>query len=84
MVAGIFGLVFTWVTVPAPPAWASVPGASMTIVFQALGSMSVWFNLPLVGTVLVAAVGIRIFGVWVKLARMAASLFTGGGGNAGG
>lgn len=83
LVVSIFQGALSWFTLPPPPDWASIPGASMGVVFQALGSMGVWFNLPLVLTVLTAAVATRLVGVWIKIARMGASLLSGGGGNAG-
>lgn len=79
----LLGLVLGAVDLPGPPQWAITPGASMGIVFQALGSMAIWFNVPLVGMVVTAAFAARLAGLGIKVARMFLSLFTGGGGNAG-
>lgn len=69
---------------PGPPGWASTPTGSLGVVFQALGSMGVWFNLPLMALVIGAAFAARMAGLAIKMLRMVLSVLTGGGGNAGG
>lgn len=64
------------------PSWLSDNGA-IGQVFQAAGSMGVWFPVALASTVLLAVVGIWLAGFGVKVARMVISVFTGGGGGAG-
>jgi hypothetical protein len=64
------------------PSWLSGSGSYASTVFQAAGSMSVWFPAPLVLTI-VLAVGVLWFAAFgVKLARIFVSHFTGGGGSA--
>jgi hypothetical protein len=63
------------------PSWLSDDG-SVGTVFQAAGSMSVWFPITLATTVLVAVAAIWLAGFGIKAARMVVSIFTGGGGSA--
>jgi hypothetical protein len=75
-----FGELFT---VPAPPGWATNPSA-VGVVFQAIGSMGVWFPTATVIVIVGTAFAVRLIGMGIKVARMAISLMTGGGGHAGG
>lgn len=70
-------------TIPAPPSWATNPSA-VGVVFQAIGSMGVWFPTATVVLIIGTAFAVRLIGMGIKIARMAISLMTGGGGHAGG
>ena len=69
---------------PPPPSWLAEPTGAVATVFQLANSMSVWFPMALALTVLAAVFAARFSGLAVKIGRMVLSLFTGGGGNAGG
>ena len=70
-------------TIPAPPGWVSNPSA-IGVVFEAIGSMGVWFPTATVILIIGTAFAVRLIGMGIKIARMAISLMTGGGGQAGG
>lgn len=64
------------------PDWlASISGA-MSLVFQAAGSMGVWFPAGLLVTVLMAVLSLWLVGFAIKIVRIVASFFTAGGGSA--
>jgi hypothetical protein len=62
------------------PGWVSSSGAFFSTVFQFAASMGVWFNAPLLVTVLLGVLSVNLFGFGVKLTRSVISVFTGGGG----
>lgn len=66
------------------PGWVTSPSGAVATVFQAAGSMGVWFPGPLAITVIGAVLVVKVAGLGIRLARMILSLLTGGGGNAGG
>lgn len=64
------------------PSWLTSADGAITTVFQAAGSMSVWFPIALASTVLLAVLAIWAVAFGIKAARIVVSLFTGGGGGA--
>ena len=64
------------------PGWLSGSSSAVATVFQAAGSMSVWFPITLATTVILAVLAIWAASFTVKAARIVLSLFTGGGGGA--
>lgn len=86
MTFGLFlvGLVLSAIPIPDPPGWLYSAQDPIATVFGAVGSMGVWFPGGVVITVIGAVFAARMVGLVIKIARMALSLFTGGGGHAGG
>jgi hypothetical protein len=82
-IAGLFDLMFGWFEVPDPPDWMRNPSA-IQVVFQAIGSMGVWFPTGTVILIIGGVFAARMVGLGIKAGRMALSLLSGGGGNAGG
>lgn len=80
----VLGVVFTALPIPGVPGWLYSAQSPIQTVFGAVDSMSVWFPGVTVITVIGAVFLARMAGLTIKLARMALSLFTGGGGHAGG
>jgi len=80
----LLGMVFTAIPIPDPPGWLYSAQDPIGTVYQAVGSMGVWFPGGVVITVIGAVFAARMVGLVIKIARMALSLFTGGGGHAGG
>lgn len=77
----IFSALFAlFPTIPVP-SWLSIDGPVGTV-FQAAGSMGVWFPVQLVATVVGTLLVVWASGFVIKAARMVVSLFTGGGGSA--
>lgn len=82
--ASLLSFITGSVSVPDPPGWISATNSPIAVVFQAVGSMGVWFPAGVVITVIGAVFAARLVGLGIKAGRMVLSLFTGGGGNAGG
>lgn len=80
----LLGLIFGSFSLPNPPGWLYSAEAPISTVFSAVGSMGVWFPGGVVLGVIGAVFAARMAGLVIKIARMALSLFTGGGGHAGG
>lgn len=80
----LLGLVLTVVSLPDPPGWLYSAQDPIQTVFGAVGSMGVWFPGGVVITIIGGVFAARMVGLVIKIARMALSLFTGGGGHAGG
>lgn len=83
LAVSLFGMVAGLAVFPGPPGWATNFSAIGTV-FQALGSMSVWFPTATVVLIIGAVFAARLIGMGVKVARMVLSLLTGGGGHTGG
>lgn len=85
-VLGAGGSLLSWIfgalPVVAVPSWLSSGSGAMSTVFQAAGSMGVWFPTGLLVTVLTAVLVMWLVGFVVKVTRMVLSLFTAGGGSA--
>jgi hypothetical protein len=64
------------------PSWITGSTSAVGTVFQAAGSMSVWFPITLASTVIASVLAIWGLAFTVKAARIVLSLFTGGGGGA--
>lgn len=80
----LLGLVVTVVPFPDPPGWLTSSGGAFASVFQGAYSLGVWFPTTLVLAVIAGVFALRLSGLGVRIGRMVLSLFTGGGGNAGG
>ncbi len=85
-VLGWVAALLTWVagllTLPAPPTFvADLPGYASQLADFTVGT-GAWVPWGLLGTVLVAYSAIVVTGFAIKLARIAASFFTAGGGSA--
>lgn len=74
---------FGWIEIPDVPAWVSNPSA-ISVVFQFVGSMGIWFPTATVVLIIGAIFAARLLGLAIKSGRMVLSLLTGGGGHAGG
>lgn len=83
---GVFllGLVLDALPMPDVPGWLYSAQDPIQTVFSAVGSMGVWFPGGVVIAVIGAVFLARMSGLTIKIARMVLSLFTGGGGHAGG
>lgn len=68
--------------VVSAPDWLTDNNGAFSTVFQAAGSMGVWFPAPLLIIVLSGLLVLWLAGFTIKLARMVLSLFTAGGGSA--
>ena len=77
----LFGKLLSVIPLPSPPAWMSTSGP-VASVFAGAQHLGAWFPVTLVSTVILTVAAINITGFLVKLARIALSLFTGGGGGA--
>lgn len=64
------------------PTWLSSNNSAFTSVFQAAGSMGVWFPTTLVVSVLAGVLALWVVGFGIKIVRIVASFFTAGGGSA--
>lgn len=64
------------------PSWLTAQSGPLGTVFADLTSMGVWFPVGLMTTVLAAYFAIKLVGFGIKVARIAASFMTGGGGSA--
>lgn len=79
----LLDIMFGWINIPGPPSWVSNPSA-ISVVFQFVGSMGIWFPTATVVLIVGAIFAARLVGLGIKAGRMVLSLFTGGGGHAGG
>lgn len=77
----IFGALFSLFPSISVPSWLSIDGPVGTV-FQAAGSMGVWFPVQLVAAVLATLLVVWASGFGIRVVRQVVSLFTGGGGNA--
>jgi hypothetical protein len=64
------------------PSWLSGNDTAFSGVFQAAGSMGVWFPSTLVISVVTGVLALWMVGFGIKLVRIVASFFTAGGGSA--
>lgn len=64
------------------PSWLSGSDSAFASVFQAAGSMGVWFPSTLVIAVLGGVLALWVVGFGIKIVRIVASFFTAGGGSA--
>lgn len=87
--AAVIGLVatfFAFLIGLAPsvdvPGWFTSATSAVGTVYQFVGSMGVWFPGATVVAVIGTVFAIKLVGLFIKVARMALSLMTGGGGSA--
>jgi uncharacterized protein YhhL (DUF1145 family) len=80
----LLGLVVTVIPFPGPPDWLTSTGGAFASVFSGAVALGVWFPTGLVLAVILGVFALRLSGLGVRIGRMVLSLFTGGGGNAGG
>lgn len=80
--ANVFEWMFSGLQPYEPPDWVTGVAGAAGQVFSMAGSMGVWFPAPLVLTILGALLAVWLVSFSIKVIRMAASLFTGGGGSA--
>lgn len=80
--ANVFDWLFSGLPPYTPPDWLSGLSGAAAQVFSVASSMGVWFPATLVLTILGALLAVWLVSFGIKVARMAISLFTGGGGSA--
>lgn len=79
--AGLFSALLSWLPAPSVPSWVSGITTAVSTVVTYMASMSAWFPVGLLRTILLAWAAAYLVAVAVRLARLVVSLFTGGGGS---
>lgn len=82
LVGGLFGALTSVIPLPSPPSWMDDTGP-VASVFAGASHLGAWFPVSIVVTVILFVAGINVVGFSIKIARIAVSLFTGGGGSTG-